>query len=84
VFTPDDIAEGLAASHGLTIPSELSSKMKADGRPLLERLRELAPPRAPVSVQRWSARRLATIGIALVGVVALVTLFFASLRAGLT
>jgi hypothetical protein len=84
VFTPDDIAEGLAASHGLTIPSELSSKMKADGRPLLERLRELAPPRAPVSVQRWSARRLTTMGIALVGVVALVTLFVASLQAGLT
>jgi hypothetical protein len=58
--------------------------MKADGRPLLERLRELAPARAAVSVQRWSARRLATIGLALVGVLALVALFVDSLRAGLT
>jgi membrane-associated phospholipid phosphatase len=84
VFTPDEIAEGLAASRGPTIPSELAAKMKADGRPLLERLRELAPARASVSVQRWGARRLVTIGLALVGTLVLVGLFVDSLRAGLT
>ncbi|HXJ64605.1 MAG TPA: RIO1 family regulatory kinase/ATPase [Actinomycetota bacterium] len=84
VFTPDDVAEGLAASQGPTIPSELARRMKEDGRPLLERFRELAPSRPAVSVQRWSARRLVFIGLALVGTVALVTLFVESLRAGLT
>jgi tRNA A-37 threonylcarbamoyl transferase component Bud32 len=84
VFTADEVAEGLAASNSLTIPSELSSKMKADGRPLLDHLRELAPPRALISVQRWSTRRLVTIGIAVVGALALIGLFADTLRAGLT
>ncbi len=84
VFSPDEIAEGLAATQGPTIPSELAARMKADGRPLLERLRELAPTRPAISVQRWSARRLGTIGLALLGTLALVGLFVDSLRAGLT
>jgi membrane-associated phospholipid phosphatase len=84
VFTPDEIAEGLAASRGPTIPSELAARMKADGRPLLEHFRELVPASPAVSVQRWSVRRLVTIGLALVGTLALVGLFLDSLRAGLT
>ena len=32
VFTPEEIAEGMAASHGPTIPSELAAKMKAGVR----------------------------------------------------
>jgi hypothetical protein len=84
VFTPEEIAEGVAASQGPTIPSELAQKMKADGRPLLERFRELGPPAPAVSIQRWSADRLATIGIAALGALVLVTLFVDALRAGLT
>ena len=42
-FTPDEIAEAFASDVGLAVPTELSSKLKADGRPLRERFKELAP-----------------------------------------
>jgi hypothetical protein len=84
VFTPEEIAEGMAASQGPTIPSELAAKMKADGRPLLQRFRELGPASPAISIQRWSVQRLALMGIAVLGALALVALFVDSLRAGLT
>jgi hypothetical protein len=84
VFTPEEIGEAMAVSHGPTIPSELARRMGEDGRPLVARFRELAPARPEVSVQRWSARRLAFIGLAVVGAITLVTLFVEALRAGLT
>jgi hypothetical protein len=83
VFTPDEIAEGLAASQGPTIPSELAEKMKQDGRPLLERFRELAPKRPPVSIQSWTGQRFVLIALSLLGALTLVGLFVASLQAGL-
>jgi len=58
VFTPDEIAEAFASAVGLTIPTELQAKMKADGRPLLDVFRRLAPPRDRISIQRWSTQRL--------------------------
>jgi hypothetical protein len=83
VFTPDEIAEACASAVGLTIPTELQAKMKADGRPLLERMRQLAPPRDRVSIQRWSAQRLLLTAAAAFGILLLVGLFVDSLRAGL-
>jgi hypothetical protein len=83
VFTPDEIAEACASAVGLTIPTELQAKMKADGRPLLERFRQLAPPRDRVSIQRWSAQRLLLTAGAALGTLLLVGLFVDSLRAGL-
>jgi hypothetical protein len=83
VFTPEDIAEACASAVGLTIPTELQAKMKADGRPLLERLRQLAPPRDRISIQRWSAQRLLLTAGAALGTLLLVVLFVDSLRAGL-
>jgi hypothetical protein len=83
VFTPDEIAEACASAVGLTIPTELQAKLKADGRPLLKRFRELAPARAPISIQRWSTQRLTLTAAAAVGVLVLVGLFVDSLRAGL-
>ena len=53
-FTPDEIAEAFASDVGLAVPTELASKLKADGRPLRERFKELAPVAAPISIQRWS------------------------------
>jgi hypothetical protein len=41
-FTPDEIAEAFAATEGLTVPTELQARLNADGRPLLERFRQLA------------------------------------------
>jgi hypothetical protein len=62
-FTPDDIAEAFAATSGITIPTQSRSAHKqyiASGRPdLIETFRSMAPPCEPISVQRWSRRRLA-------------------------
>jgi tRNA A-37 threonylcarbamoyl transferase component Bud32 len=84
LFSPDEIAEAFAASMGMTIPTELQAKLKADGRPIMDRFRELAPHRDPISIQRWSGRRLVASALALVGVLVLVGLSLDSLRAGLT
>src|SRR5204862_385826 len=82
-FTPEEMAEGFAALHGLAVPTELASRLEADGRPLLERFRELAPPHEPIRIQRWSARRVATIAAALGGAALLIALFVDSISAGL-
>jgi hypothetical protein len=83
VFTPAEIAEACASAVGLTIPTELQARLKADGRPLLDRFRRLGPPHARISIQRWSAQRLALTAAAVIGTVVLVALFLDSLRAGL-
>jgi hypothetical protein len=83
VFTPAEIAEACASAVGLTIPTELQARLKADGRPLLDRLRRLGPPHARISIQRWSAQRLALAAAAVIGTLVLVALFLDSLRAGL-
>ncbi len=83
VFSPDEIAEAIACAVGFTMPTELQARMKADGRPLLQRFRQLAPHREPVSIQRWSARRLTLTAAAALGVLLLVGLFVDSLRVGL-
>ena len=84
VFTPDEIAEGFASAVGLAIPTELSEKLKADGRPLIDRFKELAPPREPVSIQRWSPRRAALTAAVGTGVLVLAAMLVDSVRAGLT
>jgi tRNA A-37 threonylcarbamoyl transferase component Bud32 len=83
LFTPEEMAEGFAALQGLAIPTELQLKLKADPRPLLERFRELAPPHEPISIQRWSARRVAMIAAAVIGLILLVAMFVDSIQAGL-
>jgi tRNA A-37 threonylcarbamoyl transferase component Bud32 len=82
IFSPDEIAEGFASTAGMTVPTELQAKLKADDRPILERFRELAPERDPVSIQRWSGRRLALAAGAVAGVLVAVGLFVDALRAG--
>jgi hypothetical protein len=70
-FTPDDIAEGFAATQGLTIPSQSRDMMKKERRrDIVDRFRELAPERPRISIQRWSLRRVAlTFGVMLAGFV---------------
>lgn len=78
-FTEDEIAEAFAASRGVTLPSQLRSDVRRDGRELLERFRELAPDREPVAIQRWSVRRIGlTAWVALVAA-ALVGIFVSNL-----
>jgi tRNA A-37 threonylcarbamoyl transferase component Bud32 len=58
LFTEDDIAEAFAAARGIASPSQLRSVMKQDGRDLLAQFRAMAPDRQPISLQRWSVRRV--------------------------
>lgn len=83
VFTPDEIAEAFASAVGLAIPTQLSARLKEDPRPIVARFKELAPPTAPVSIQRWSVQRLALTAAAVVGAMVLAALFVNSLVAGL-
>jgi tRNA A-37 threonylcarbamoyl transferase component Bud32 len=59
VFAADDVAEAFAACRSITIPSQLRSLIRADGRDLTECFRRLAPARRPVPVQLWDIRRAA-------------------------
>jgi membrane-associated phospholipid phosphatase len=58
-FTPDELAEALAATHGVAIPAQLRALLKRDPRDLLGEFRALAPPRRPIALQRWGIRRVA-------------------------
>jgi tRNA A-37 threonylcarbamoyl transferase component Bud32 len=72
VFTEDDIAEAFAAARGVASPTQLRSMLKQDGRDLVGEFRALAPEREPVSIQRWSVRRIVrTVGVLVLALVAL-------------
>jgi len=72
-FTVEEITEGFAAARGLALPSQLRRMLKAQGRDLhAEFVRLLPSPPQPVSIQRWSLRR---VGL-MVAVVLLVALLF--------
>lgn len=71
-FSPEDIAEAFAATRGVASPAQLRAMIKRDGRDLMGTFRGLAPPRRPIRIQRWSARRvLLTLEIAVVGLLML-------------
>jgi membrane-associated phospholipid phosphatase/tRNA A-37 threonylcarbamoyl transferase component Bud32 len=58
-FSAEEISEGFAAARGLALPSQLRRMLKAQGRDLhAEFLRLLPAPPQPVSIQRWSWRRV--------------------------
>jgi tRNA A-37 threonylcarbamoyl transferase component Bud32 len=66
LFTPEEIAEAFAATRGITIPSQLRAEIRKDGRDLIGEFRALAPVRRPISIQRWSLRRIGlTVGVVL-------------------
>ena len=67
----------------MAIPTELQAKLKADGRDLLGRFRELAPPHHKVSIQRWSPRRIGLILVAILAVYIAINIMVNSLIAGL-
>jgi tRNA A-37 threonylcarbamoyl transferase component Bud32/membrane-associated phospholipid phosphatase len=59
VFAADDVAEAFAAGRSITVPSQLRSLVRADGRDLIGCFRRLAPARRAVPVQLWDFRRVA-------------------------
>lgn len=62
LFAPEDIAEAFAATRSVTMPtqsrSSLSLLKKQQGIDVVEEFRRLAPDAEPISIQRWSSRRL--------------------------
>jgi len=74
-FSPDDIAEAFASTKSVTIPSQSRSSLatfkRAEGTDIVARFRELAPPRDPISIQRWGVRRV----VLAIGTVAVVIIF---------
>jgi serine/threonine protein kinase len=56
-FAPEDIAEAFAATRSVTVPTQLRSRVRADGRDLVGRFQELAPDRPPVPIQVWTVQR---------------------------
>ena len=80
LFSPDDIAEAFASTRSVTVPSQsrsfLTALKRREGTDVIARFRELAPHRDPISIQRWSLRRvLFTIGSLIVVSLFLVLLF---------
>ena len=61
-FAPEDIAEAFAATRSVTMPSQSRSSLallkKEQGIDVVEEFRRLAPDTEPISIQRWSPRRL--------------------------
>ena len=58
-FTPGELSEAFAATRGVASPTQLRAFIRRDPRDLLGAFRALAPPRKPIIMQRWSARRVA-------------------------
>jgi len=81
-FTPEELSEAFAATRGVASPTQLRNFMKRDGRDLLEQFRSLVPERRPVTIQRWSFRRIGLILLTLLVVFAAgafsLSLFFPS------
>jgi len=78
-FTEAELAEAFAATRGVASPTQLRAFIRRDPRDLFGEFRALAPPRPPIALQRWSARRIALAAAALVITAAAVVLPFAAL-----
>ena len=77
IFAAEDVAEAFAACRSITVPTQLRSLIRADGRDLIGRFRQLAPQRTPVPIQLWNVRR-AGVTAALVASLALAVAVFAA------
>jgi tRNA A-37 threonylcarbamoyl transferase component Bud32 len=72
-FSVSEITEGFAAARGLALPSQLRRMLRDQGRDLhAEFLRLLPSPPQPVSIQRWTLRRVGLLGATVVLAVLLV------------
>jgi membrane-associated phospholipid phosphatase/tRNA A-37 threonylcarbamoyl transferase component Bud32 len=72
-FSVEEITEGFAAARGLALPSQLRRMLRAQGRDLhAEFVRLLPTPPQPVSIQRWSLRRVGLMALTAVLAVLLV------------
>ena len=83
-FSPKEIGEAFAASHGMTMPSQSRTLLKQKKLDLIAEFRKLAPERPPISIQRWSIRRVGlTLGVLLLALITFATVFSNFRGAGL-
>ncbi len=76
LFDSYDIAEAFAATRSVTLPSQSRSSLallkRETGVDIVEEFRKLAPKVEPISIQRWSTRRLVlTVGAAFMAMLTL-------------
>jgi hypothetical protein len=80
-FAPQDIAEAFAATRSITLPSQSRSSLsilkREQGIDIVEEFRRLAPPTEPISIQRWSPRRIALTTGAILGSVLVLQVIWA-------
>jgi tRNA A-37 threonylcarbamoyl transferase component Bud32/membrane-associated phospholipid phosphatase len=77
-FADTEIAEALAATDGVVVPAQLRRLLDERGWEARDRLRELAPHREPIRVQRWEHRRLLAAGLTAGGLALAVALLLAA------
>jgi DNA-binding NarL/FixJ family response regulator/tRNA A-37 threonylcarbamoyl transferase component Bud32 len=58
LFSEGEVAEAFAATRGPTMPGQLRQALKEDGRDLIQRFKDLAPPHDPIVLQLWTVRRI--------------------------
>jgi tRNA A-37 threonylcarbamoyl transferase component Bud32/membrane-associated phospholipid phosphatase len=67
-FSVEEISEAFTATRGLTMPSQLRHLLRDKGRDLHAEFLDLLPTRPrPVSIQRWSVRRVGLALLVLLG-----------------
>lgn len=73
-FSPTEIAEAFAATHGVTIPSQSRNLLrKQKKKEIVAKFRKLAPPHPRIAIQRWSFRRISlTTGVFVAALLAVV------------
>jgi tRNA A-37 threonylcarbamoyl transferase component Bud32 len=84
-FSPEEIGEAFAATRSVTMPSQsraMLKKYRKQGRDILARFRELAPPYPPIAIQRWSLRRIALTLMVVAGFMIGLALVLDNLRTG--
>jgi serine/threonine-protein kinase RIO1 len=63
-FSVEEITEAFAAARGLALPSQLRRMIRAQGRDLHDEFCRLLPsPPRPISIQRWSFRRVGLLAL---------------------
>jgi hypothetical protein len=86
LFSPDDIAEAFASTRSVTVPSQsrsfLTALKRREGTDIIARFRELAPHRDPISIQRWSLRRVWLAFVSLIVVALFVALLVENVMGG--
>jgi membrane-associated phospholipid phosphatase/tRNA A-37 threonylcarbamoyl transferase component Bud32 len=80
-FSDEEISEAFAATHGITMPSQLRRMLREQGRDVHAEFLHLLPERPhPVSPQRWTVRRVGLMLAVLLGGLVAFALAFSNLK----